>query len=184
MIVLHDGAARGYRTAKTLQRVLPALRTRGYRVVSLSTLGEMRIIRDDLHCSAERLRRRGAEIVLLTGSEISLFTVGFVPGETLEDRLALVGDPLRVRPLIAEVRARIDDFLRRAVQVVRTRFGGPVSYSSLPLEGVDRAPFDAIASDAVYRSAATATRFPDLVRAFVAEARAQGKPVARLSSGA
>jgi len=38
VIVLHDGVARGRRTAKTLQRVLPALRTRGYRVVTLSTL--------------------------------------------------------------------------------------------------------------------------------------------------
>jgi len=194
---------------------------------------EMRIIRDDLHCSAvritggdpdrleiaathaadaglevwfcpftngltqdallalladcaeraERLRRRGAEIVVLTGSEISLFTVGFLPGETIEDRLALVADPLRVRPVIGEVRARINDFLRRAVQVVRTRFGGPVSYSSLPLEGVDWTPFDAIASDAVYRSAATAARFPDLVRAFVAQGQTQGKPVAATEFG-
>jgi len=38
VIVLHDGVARGRRTAKTLQRVLPPLRTRGYRVVTLSTL--------------------------------------------------------------------------------------------------------------------------------------------------
>ena len=132
---------------------------------------------------AERLRRRGAEIVVLTGSEISLFTVGFLPGETLQDRLALVADPLRVRPLIGEVRARINDFLRRAVQVVRSRFGGPVSYASLPLEGVDWTPFDAIASDAVYRSAATATRFRDLVRAFVAQGRSQRKPVAATEFG-
>jgi peptidoglycan/xylan/chitin deacetylase (PgdA/CDA1 family) len=41
VIVLHDGAARGHRTAKTLQRVLPALRTRGYRVVSLSELARL-----------------------------------------------------------------------------------------------------------------------------------------------
>ena len=38
VIVLHDGGARGQRTAKTLGRVLPALRARGYRVVSLSEL--------------------------------------------------------------------------------------------------------------------------------------------------
>ena len=63
---------------------------------------------------AEWLRRRGAEIVLLTGSEISLFTAGFIPGKTLADRLALVADPLRIRPLIGEVRTRINDFLRRA----------------------------------------------------------------------
>ena len=39
---------------------------------------------------AERLRRRGAEVVMLTGSELSLFTDGFFPGETLAERLALV----------------------------------------------------------------------------------------------
>ena len=101
---------------------------------------------------AERLRRKGAEVVLLTGSEQSLFTVGFLPGETLEERLALVANPLRVRPIVGEVRARINDFLRRAVDVVRARFGGQVSYASLPLEGVDWAPFDIIATDAAYRT--------------------------------
>lgn len=38
VIVLHDGGARGRRTAETLRRVLPVLRERGYRVVSLSEL--------------------------------------------------------------------------------------------------------------------------------------------------
>ena len=132
---------------------------------------------------AERLRRNGAEVVVLTGSELSLFTDGFLPGETLEQRLALVADPLRVRPIIAEVRARINDFLRQAVDVVRARFGGRVSYASLPLEGVDWAPFDIIATDAAYRTAATAAHFRDNIRAFVAQGRAQGKPVAIMEFG-
>jgi len=128
---------------------------------------------------AERLRRRGAEVVLLTGSELSLFTTGFLPGETLAERVALVTDPLRLRPMIGDVRARINAFLRRAVDVVRARFGGRVSYASiLPLEGVDWAPFDVIATDAAYRTSATAARFRDDVRAFVEQGRAQGKPVA------
>jgi len=127
---------------------------------------------------AERLRLRGAEVVLLTGSELSLFTLGFLPGDTLAERLALVADPLRVRPLIGETRARMNDFLRRAVGVVRARFGGPVSYASLPLEGVDWTPFDILATDAAYRTAATAPRFVESVRAFVAQGRALGKPVA------
>jgi hypothetical protein len=127
---------------------------------------------------AERLRRSGAEVVLLTGSELSVFTVGFLPGEKLEERLALIADSLRVRPIIGEVRARINDFLRRAVDVVRARFGGRVSYASLPLEGVDWAPFDIISTDAAYRTKATAGHFRDNIRAFVAQGRAQGKPVA------
>lgn len=132
---------------------------------------------------AERLRKSGAEVVLLTGSEISLFTAGFLPGDTLDERMALVADPLRVRPMISEVRARINDFLRRAVDVVRPRFGGRISYASLPLEGVDWKLFDIISSDAVYRSAATAANFAGLIRAFVAQGRALGKPVAVTESG-
>jgi peptidoglycan-N-acetylglucosamine deacetylase len=36
IIVLHDGGKRGLRTARTLARVLPELRRRGYRIVSLT----------------------------------------------------------------------------------------------------------------------------------------------------
>jgi peptidoglycan/xylan/chitin deacetylase (PgdA/CDA1 family) len=38
VIVLHDGGSRGRRTANVLSEVLPELRRRGYRVVSLSEL--------------------------------------------------------------------------------------------------------------------------------------------------
>src|SRR4029450_2730835 len=69
--------------------------------------------------------------------------------------------------------------LRRAVGVVRARFGGPVSYASvLPLEGIDWTPFDIIATDAAYRTTATAPRYRESIRAFVAQGRVQGKPVA------
>jgi len=132
---------------------------------------------------AERLRRRGAEVVLLTGSELSLFTSGFLPGETLAERLTLVADPIRVRPMLGEIRARLNDFLRQAVGACRARFGGRVSYASLPLEGVDWAPFDIIATDAAYRTPVTAPRFRENIRAFVEQGRAQGKPVAATEFG-
>lgn len=38
VIILHEGGARGARTVEVLRRVLPALRARGYRVVTLSEL--------------------------------------------------------------------------------------------------------------------------------------------------
>lgn len=38
VIILHDGNARGLRTVSILRRVLPELRARGYRVVTLSKL--------------------------------------------------------------------------------------------------------------------------------------------------
>src|SRR5262249_53246115 len=48
---------------------------------------------------AERLRQKGAEVVLLTGSELSLMTEGILPGATLVDRMALLAQPQRLRPL-------------------------------------------------------------------------------------
>jgi hypothetical protein len=132
---------------------------------------------------AERVRRRGAAVVLLTGSEVSLMTAGFLPGETLSDRLALLADPLRLRPVIGDVRMRINTFLAKAVDVVRARFGGSVSYASLPLEGVDWTSFDIIATDAAYRSAVTAPNFRESVRTFVEQGRALGKPVAATEFG-
>jgi len=127
---------------------------------------------------AEQLRRRGANVVMLTGSELSLFTTGFFPGDSLEERLALIADPLRVRTLIPVVRARMKDFLRRAVEVVRERFGGMVSYASLLHEGVDWTRFDIIATDAGYRTKEMANHFSANIRAFVEQGRALGKPVA------
>jgi len=38
VIVLHEGGARGRRTVEALRRVLPALRARGYCIVTLSEL--------------------------------------------------------------------------------------------------------------------------------------------------
>ena len=38
IVVLHDGGARGRRTARTLGAVLPELRRRGFRVVTLTDL--------------------------------------------------------------------------------------------------------------------------------------------------
>src|SRR5215831_8899655 len=127
---------------------------------------------------AERLRQGGAEVVFLTGSEVSLFTTGFFPGDTLEDRIALIRDPIRVRAAIGDVRARMKDFLRRAVEMVRARFNGKVSYASLPLEDVDWTLFDIIATDAAYGTKANAAHYRESIRTFVAQGVALGKPVA------
>jgi hypothetical protein len=122
---------------------------------------------------AERLRRRGAEVVFLTGAELTLFTKGFLPGDTLADRLALLVQPHRLREVVAEVPARLNDFLGKAASVVRDRFGGMVTYASTPSERVDWTPFDFVGIDA-YKSIEVADRYSDAIRALVA----QGKPVA------
>lgn len=127
----------------------------------------------------ERLRREGAEVVIVTGSELGVMNKGFVPGETFVERSkALAARGPEVREALAALPGRLNELLARAVAVVRARFGGKISYASLPFEGVDWAPFDIISSDTGYRFAQIADRFPELIRAFVAQGKAQGKPVA------
>lgn len=122
---------------------------------------------------AERLRQHGAEVVLVVGAEISLLNNGFLPGDTLGERMELLGDIQRLRAVIAQVPARVNDFLARAVAVVRERFGGKVTYASMPFEGIDWTPFDIISID-LYRSVEIADRYADAIRSLVA----QGKPIA------
>ena len=123
---------------------------------------------------AERLRRTGASVVYLTGSEIAIFTDGFLPGRDLTERLAVFTDPLRMREAVPAARAAVRDFLAEAVPLVRERFGGPIGYAAIPLEDVDWGPFDIIAGDAGYRDATNAAAFPRSLAAAVG----QGKPYA------
>jgi len=123
---------------------------------------------------AERLREGGARVVFLTGSEITLFTDGFLPGATLQERTAVLSDPQRVRALLPQVGADLNAFLARVLAAVRERFHGPVGYASVPFERVDWTPFDVIASDGGYRDATNAAAFPTALKAQVA----QGKPFA------
>ncbi len=124
---------------------------------------------------AERLRQEGASVVLLTGSEISLFNGGFLPGGNHEERIRALTDPANRTARIHEARVRVNAFLNHAVTRVRERFGGLVSYASLPFEGVDWTPFDVIATDAGYRDTATA---PHLGAGICAQV-SQGKPFGR-----
>ena len=128
---------------------------------------------------AERLRQGGATVVYLTGSEISMFTDGFLPGRDLPERMALLTDPMRLREAIPAAQAAVRDFFTEAVPAVRERFGGPIGYASLPFEAVDWTPFDIIASDAGYRDATNTAAFPQTLAAAVG----QGKPYAATEFG-
>jgi hypothetical protein len=142
------------------------------------TVDELLALIRDCAERGERLRQNGAEVVLVTGAEISLMTKGFLPGDTLPQRLDLLSAPQQVRPLIPEVRSRVNAFLATAAAEARARFGGKITYASVGhLEGVDWTPFDFVALDS-YRSADVADRYRDGIRAFVSEWRGRGKPVA------
>ncbi|WP_433216859.1 hypothetical protein ACQP00_08580 [Dactylosporangium sp. CS-047395] len=123
---------------------------------------------------AEKLRVAGARVVYLTGSEISLFTDGFVPGGRPD-----FTDLAALRAAIPAAQAAVRAFFAELVPQVRARFGGPVGYASVPLEAVDWAPFDIVASDGGYRDASNAASFPLTLAAAVG----QGKPYAATEFG-
>lgn len=123
---------------------------------------------------AEWLRRTGAEVVFVTGVELSIMNRGFLPGDTLPERLGLLLDhPGGRQERIAGLNARLGEFLGEAVAAVRERFHGKLTYCAIPFERVDWTLFD-ITSVELIRSAEVADQYRDAVRALVA----QGKPVA------
>jgi hypothetical protein len=128
----------------------------------------------DAALRAERIRQEGANIRFLTGSEISIMTIGLMPGDTLTERSAVFADPARVREVLPAVQRETNALLARAAAGARERFGGLIGYASLPMEAVDWTPFDFIATDAGYRDASNAAALP----ASLAAMTSQGKPFA------
>ncbi|MCC2274166.1 hypothetical protein LKL35_01750 [Streptomyces sp. ET3-23] len=122
---------------------------------------------------AEALRRGGAQVVLVTGCELSAFAHGFLPGDTHLDRLhAMATADLQWWLSLGPVPERLNAFLAEAATAVRGHFDGKVTYASGPWEPVDWDPFDLVGIDA-YRSAQNADTF----RADLRESFAHGKPV-------
>jgi hypothetical protein len=128
---------------------------------------------------AERLRKTGAEVVFVAGIELTIMDRGFVPGSTLQERLArLLSEPGR-RERLTEVSARFNDFLARAVAEIRERFAGRITYASIPFERPDWTLFDIVSVELI-RTPEVAAQYRDGVRSLVAGAR----PVAITGFGA
>ena len=124
---------------------------------------------------AERIRRRGAEVVFVTGVELSVMNQGFLDGAGTEERLAwLLADSELRADRMAMASTRVNAFLRDAVTVVRERFHGSITYAAIPFEGVDWSPFDFVTYELI-RSAEVADRFREAVRDLTTT---QPKPVA------
>jgi len=143
------------------------------------TINELSSFLIDAADKAERIRRSGAEVVFIAGSEISLFNIGFLRQETLAERLALITNPVKFKEQLPQVQQKMKIFLADVVQQIRQKFKGKISYASLPFEGVDWSLFDFIATDAGHRSAAIAPYFQKGIQSMVS----MGKPVAIMEFG-
>ncbi|MFH8408831.1 hypothetical protein ACH4FX_29145 [Streptomyces sp. NPDC018019] len=123
---------------------------------------------------AEAVRRAGAEVVFVAGCEMSAFCQGFLPGAAYSDRLETMATADREWWMsLGPVQERLNTFLAEVAALVRTRFGGRITYAAGPWESVDWGPFDFVGVDA-YRAAYNADRFRSEIRGHLAH----GKPVA------
>jgi hypothetical protein len=124
---------------------------------------------------AERLRQRGADVVLVAGVELSVMNKGFLRGGNVEQRLTLLlhQSPDRRRKQLREVGDRLNDFFAYAVPAIRELFRGRVTYAAIPTERVDWTPFDIVSLELI-RTPEVADHYRAAVRNLVS----QEKPVA------
>src|SRR6266516_4577670 len=123
---------------------------------------------------AEHLRRGGANVVLVTGCELTLFAAGFLPGGTFYERIqGLQSRGPRLYAAFARLPRKLNGFLAATAEAARSRFGGPLTYASGMWEPVDWGPFDIAATDA-YRDAGNAGTFRSELR----KQLQHGKPLA------
>ena len=123
---------------------------------------------------AEHLRRAGANVVLVTGCELTLFAAGFLPGGTVYERIkGLQSGGQQLYAAFAALPGKLNGFLATTAEAARRRFGGPLTYASGMWEPVDWGPFDIAATDA-YRDASNAGTFRSELR----KQLQHGKPLA------
>jgi hypothetical protein len=124
---------------------------------------------------AEELRSDGAEVVLVTGCELSMFASGFLPGETFKERMEFLMSSFTkpwLLPKLVTVPRRVNAFLAETAALVRRYFHGRVTYASVPWERVDWRPFDIVSVDS-YRDARNARKYRKEVSSYFRH----GKPV-------
>jgi hypothetical protein len=108
-------------------------------------------------------------VALSVGCELSLFAHCIVPGDSFDER---IGPLLRAGPPGADVQARLNALLARAVRTACSRFGGDLTYAAGGWEQVDWDGFDLVGIDH-YRGAYNAATYVPQLRALVR----LGKPV-------
>jgi hypothetical protein len=106
--------------------------------------------------SAEILRKEFPNLVFIVGCELSLFTSGFVKGNTWDRRLKNMFSPISLLKSMIGIKRnynrRLHTFLSDAVNRVKKIFRGEITYASGAWEKVDWNIFDITGVD-LYRSA-------------------------------
>ena len=126
--------------------------------------------------AAEKLRTKYNNIVFVAGCEFSLYMHGFIPGDNCYERIAKMfgfGFLLNAIGLRNKAYKKMNAYLDRIVQSIRSVFNGKVTYASGTWEKVDWTVFD-IVSINHYRASYNQSRYVQKLKSY----RISGKPVA------
>ncbi|KAL4990669.1 hypothetical protein BDW68DRAFT_193995 [Aspergillus falconensis] len=134
--------------------------------------------------TAEILRNEGIELVFIAGCEYTIFSKGVFPGGSINDRVMFLGPQFPGGHLVEDIPQALRDksvelnqVLRSFVEVIRSQFGGQVTYSAGSWEVVDWDIFDVVGID-YYRRGESAEKYVSCLDRYRI-----GKPLAILEVG-
>ncbi|WP_048145251.1 hypothetical protein [Methanosphaerula palustris] len=132
--------------------------------------------------AAEELRVKYEKVIYVAGCELSLFSQGFIRGDTTEARLRQMFGPLSILMNAAGIprgyNKNLNMFFRKMLPEIKKLFGGQVTYASGTWESVDWSLFDLVGIDH-YRSSYNRSLYRDQLKGYFRH----GKPVVVLEFG-
>jgi len=118
--------------------------------------------------AVEPLRARWANVIFVTGTELTFFMKDLVLGDTPAERMQTFMKPWRLVKSVIQrgsFENNLNRFLENAARTVREQFKGKLSYASGAWENVDWAPFDLVGVD-YYRDAYTKKNYIKRLRQY------------------
>ena len=149
-----------------------------------ATIEETRVYFEEAAKTAERLRSEGIDLVFIAGCEYTIFSKGVFPGDSFNERVMFLGPLFPSGHMIEDIpqalldkSVELNKVLRSFVEVIRSHFGGQITYSAGSWEVVDWDIFDVVGID-YYRRGETAEKYVSCLDRYRI-----GKPLAVLEVG-
>ncbi|UKZ79010.1 hypothetical protein TrVFT333_006761 [Trichoderma virens FT-333] len=149
-----------------------------------ATIDETRAYFQEAAKTAETLRNGGIDLVFVAGCEYTIFSKGVFPGDSFNDRVIFLGQNFPSGHMIKDIPQALRDksvelnkALRSFVEVIRSQFGGQITYSAGSWEVVDWDIFDTVGID-YYRRGEAAEKYVSCLDRYRI-----GKPLAVLEVG-
>lgn len=149
-----------------------------------ATIEETRTYFEKAAKSAETLRNEGIDLIFIAGCEYTIFSKGVFPGDSFNERVMFLGPHFPSGHMIEDIpqvlrdkSVELNKVLRSFVEVIRSQFGGKITYSAGSWEVVHWDIFDIVGID-YYRRGETEEKYVSCLDRYKI-----GKPLAVLEVG-